>query len=194
MKESRKKIILTALLTLFSFSVFGIVFVNATLYSPNGEIEIAKEPALRYPVRLSIPSLGINAKVQRVGITKKGNMAAPSNFADVGWYKYGTIPGGRGSAVIAGHVDNGLALPGVFKNLENIKNGDDIYITTTQKNNPIHFVVKNIAIYSFDSPTGNIFNNKDGSLIQLVTCTGTWVPQYGTHDKRLVVTAERYYQ
>src|SRR3954462_15451787 len=52
------------------------------------------------PLELDIPKLNIKSKVQRLGIDKKGNMAAPNNFTVVSWYKYGTVPGLVGSAVM----------------------------------------------------------------------------------------------
>jgi LPXTG-site transpeptidase (sortase) family protein len=185
---------------LFGLLVAAIIFsgflVHATLYAPSQEV--APTPALEQnfvqntasaslPTELKIPVLNIDAKVQEVGITKKGNMATPTNFTDVGWYKYGTVPGNKGSAVIAGHVDNGLAFPGVFKHLDNIKVGDDVYVESAT--GETHFIVKSLDVYDFDANVPFVFNQKDDYILRLITCTGTWVPAYHTHDKRLVVTA-----
>ncbi len=141
-----------------------------------------------YPEELRIPAIDLKAKVVEVGITKKGNMAAPRSFSDVGWYKYGTLPGSLGSAVIAGHVDNGLALPGVFKNLDELKKGDDVYVVTGE-GEEIHFRVTESKVYAYDASTEKIFNQKDGTYLRLITCTGGWLPQYRTHDQRIVVSA-----
>lgn len=141
-----------------------------------------------YPVMLSIPTLKIHAKVQQVGVTTSGRMAVPTNFTDVGWYKYGTLPGQTGSAVIAGHVDDGLALPAVFINLNTLQKGDDIYITTIQKH-VLHFVVTGSQAYDRNANADQIFNEKDGKILRLITCTGDWLPSLHTHNQRLVVTA-----
>lgn len=138
--------------------------------------------------RLIIPALKINAKIQNVGITKKGNMSTPTNFFDVGLYKYGTPPGEIGSAVIAGHVENGLGLKAVFGNLKNIKEGDDIYIEK-ELGEKIHFVVTSTAIYDYNSSAEEVFNQNDGAYLKIITCTGKWMPDLRTHDKRLIVTA-----
>lgn len=138
--------------------------------------------------RLSIPSLKIKTKIQSVGITKNGNMSTPNNYVDVGLYKYGTMPGEKGSAVIAGHVDNGLGLKAVFGNLKNIKMGDDIYVEM-EENVKIHFIVKSISIYDFNARVDEVFNQNDDSYLKLITCGGTWIPSLRTHDKRIVVTA-----
>ncbi len=144
-----------------------------------------------YPVRLAIPALNINAAVQDVGITAKGNMGIPNNFVDVGWYSYGAIPGQTGSAVIDGHVDNGLALVGVFKHLSDIKTGDDVYVTN-YAGQKLHFVVTDIQYYGYENaPTSEIFNaDNGGAELKLITCGGTWVPGQKTYDQRLVVTAK----
>jgi LPXTG-site transpeptidase (sortase) family protein len=143
-----------------------------------------------YPVRLVIPALNINANVQDVGITARGNMGVPNNFVDVGWYSYGAIPGQVGSAVIDGHVDNGLSLAGVFKHLSDIKTGDDVYVTN-YAGQEFHFVVTDIQYYGYENaPTSEIFNaDNGGSELKLITCGGTWVPGQKTYDQRLVVTA-----
>ena len=143
----------------------------------------------KYPSRLIIPSLHIDAHVQMTGVNVNGNMGTPNNFTDVAWYKYGTTPGKVGSAVIDGHVDNGLALAGVFKHLVDIQTGADVYITTIGGVN-LHFVVSSINMYDYKSaPVKDIFSDQGVAQIRLVTCGGTWVPSDRTYDKRVVVTA-----
>ncbi len=145
---------------------------------------------LFYPKQLRIPSIKVNSKIRYVGITRQGNMATPSNFTDVGWFKYGPLPGEKGSAIIAGHVNNGINLPGVFGHLDNINIGDNIYVDTLGGDH-IHYVVTNVEIYDFNAPTDVIFNQDNGNFLKLITCAGVWVNEYKTHDKRLVVTAQQ---
>lgn len=181
--------------TIVAITVFFVVLVRALFYSSSNDITVPQHGAVAaqaatadYPVSLSIPALHIHANIQRVGITVSGKMAVPTNFTAVGWYKYGTMPGQTGSAVMAGHVDDGLALPGVFAHLDELKPGDDIYIVT--KNNAVlHFVMTASQAYSKDAATDGIFNDHGGKILRLITCTGTWLPLQSTHDQRLVVTA-----
>jgi sortase A len=190
--------------------VGGVMLTNALFYSPSEEVgspekdenlskivpknvaeavENIKDNPL-YPKRLSIPAIKVNAEINLVGITKKGNMATPTNFKDVGWYKYGPIPGEKGSALIAGHVNNGLSWPAVFGNLEDLKIGDDIYVER-ESGETIHFVVRSMGVYDFNGSTDEVFASSDEELLKLITCSGTWIPDLRTHDKRLVVTAEK---
>lgn len=191
---SARKVIL--IITLAAFAVFGFTAYKVFFYAPDTEIPLGKVnetreyPSEDLPVRLVIPTLQIDTDIQHVGVTAKGNMANPDNFTDVGWYKYGTAPGYIGSAVVAGHVDNALALDGVFKRLHELKEGDDIYIET-KGGETLRFRVRRSASYAYDNaPTETIFNTKDVSRLNLITCTGSWLKEFRTYDKRLVVYTE----
>lgn len=141
------------------------------------------------PGRLVIPKLGIDSKIEYVGLTKSGNMGTPMSFANVAWYKHGTIPGRQGSAVLAGHVDNGLSLPGVFKNLGRLVPGDEIEIVRKDQS-MVRFIVTDVAAFpNAEFPTEEIFNQSDGSYLRLITCTGKWDRGAQTYEDRLVVTA-----
>jgi len=181
--------------------VFGVLAFSSTLahalwYAPEDMTAINPPPAKivhnkaspgDQPARLSIPALTIDASVQEVGINAKGNMGIPSNYQDVAWYKYGTTPGEFGSAVIDGHVDNGLGLDGVFKHLGDIKIGDDVFVET-QKGERLHFVVIDIESYPYTAtPDDVIFNKADAAYLNLITCEGKWVKSDKTYDERLVV-------
>jgi len=179
--------------------VFAYTLMQALWYVPSQEAPapgLAKTaPAAKIaksaqPARLSIPSLGIDASVQQTGINAKGNMGVPTNFTDVAWYKYGTVPGYDGSAVIDGHVDNGLALAGVFKHLDEIKTGDDVFVTT-KGGDKLHFVVTDVEDYPYnDVPLSQVFSKSDGARLNLITCDGGWVSSGKTYDHRLVVYTE----
>lgn len=155
--------------------------------SPTGETRAPQPSDL--PKRLRIPALGINAHVKSVGVNAQGSMATPGNFTDVAWYKYGTVPGFKGSAVIDGHVDNALALNGVFKRLDQLKPGDDIYVTTASST--LHFVVAETVSYTSEQvPLETLFNRADKPRLNLITCDGTWMRSKKEYDHRLVVYAE----
>lgn len=142
---------------------------------------------LSLPV-LFIPSLGIKAHIQDVGVTNLGNMATPSNAYDVGLYVYGSTLGAYGSSVIAGHVNNRFGLKAVFGDLHKIKVGDDIYVQI-DKATEMHFVVLYTSVYDYDAYVPEVFTKDDKQYLNLITCTGTWLSEAHTHDKRLVVTS-----
>lgn len=178
---------------LVALAVFSVTLVRAVWFAPVLDVQVPPTTAERavppeeQPARLSVPALGIDAEIQYVGVTAKGNMGVPSNFSDVAWYKHGTVPGQLGSAVIAGHVDNGLGLAGVFKHLGDIKVGDDVYIET-KNGSTLHFKVVEKASYQYKSvPLERVFNRKDDAYLNLITCEGNWVKGERTYDKRLII-------
>lgn len=185
----------TALIVIAGVVFFGTL-VRALWYAPDAQVpapDLAAEapgkdvPATHFPERLLIPRLHIDAAVQYVGVNAKGDMATPSNFTDVAWYKYGAVPGQLGSAVIAGHVDNGLKLDGVFKRLGDLKVGDDVYVQR-RDGARLHFVVTEIKSYPYKSvPTDRLFERADRTRLNLVTCEGGWVGAEKTYDHRLIV-------
>ncbi len=202
-KAPTRKIIFT--ITFGALLVFGVVLARALYYAPPDEIPaspltvdtaniitasmVAKvNSPYAFPVHLRIPKIKVDANVQQVGITAKGNMSTPNNFTDVGWYKYGPAPGQVGSAVIAGHVNNGINFPAVFSDLGSLTKGDDIFISD-DSGKLLHFKVTGNAIYDYNARVDEVFYQKNGKFLKLITCTGTFIPEFKTHDRRLVVSA-----
>lgn len=141
------------------------------------------------PARLSIPAIGVSAKVESVGLNTAGAMQAPSSFSTVGWYKGGSEPGARGSAVIDGHVNNALTEAGVFEHLDQLKAGDTIIVSDASGDTRT-FSVSSVKAYPVDSaPTSEIFSEAGPPELALITCEGTWIPSKKEFDQRLVVYA-----
>lgn len=183
-----------ASVTVLAVTIFSVTLVRALWYAPQlNNLAPATTtlqrvvPPDEMPARLVIPKLEIDTDIQYVGVTAEGNMGVPNNFRDVAWYKYGPVPGERGSAVVAGHVDNGLSLAGVFKHLGDLEPGDDVYVE--RKNGErIHFVVVEREIYHYQEvPLDKLFERTDGTYLNLVTCDGSWIKDERTYDERLVV-------
>jgi len=184
-----------------SLGVFAATLVHAVWYAPDIQVSDSSSaiatttPATlaanstEYPSRLQIPKLQVDANVQKAGIAKSGNIAVPSNFTDVAWYKYGSLPGQAGSAVMDGHVDNALSLPGVFKHLGTLAKGDNIYVQTVG-GTQLHFVVSDVEIYPVaDVPMTDITRTVGPPRLVLITCDGAWVQSQKMYDQRLVVYA-----
>jgi len=140
------------------------------------------------PVHLTIPAINVNANIQYVGVTPQGTMDVPSNTVDVGWFRLGSRPGEKGSAVISGHFDSQNGEPGVFANLHKLKKGDKMYIED-DKGKLIIFIVRESRIYN----TGyaeEIFSLNDGTHLNLITCDGVWDGAKKSYSKRLVIFAD----
>jgi len=196
--------------------IFIVTFVKADLYDPGdtGMVAIASvstpvisveassslatssvsimQYVLTDPSRLIIPAIDINAHVQFVGVNKKGNIGTPNNFTDVAWYSFGVAPGQSGTAIIDGHVDNGLGLAGVFKHLSDIQIGDEVDVISKDGAN-VRFIVANIQTYDYQNvPADALFGDDSASSsLKLITCDGAWVQGGDTYNERLIVTANR---
>ncbi|MES2437010.1 MAG: class F sortase [Patescibacteria group bacterium] len=197
------KFILVLIITITAFSVIVfILYKNSVAARPEPELPIPEKfitsevvatstEKHSYPYRLIIPSIELNAGVQHVGINQKGNMANPAGFKDVGWYKYGPIPGQKGSAVIAGHFDNGLGLPAVFYELNELQVGDDIYVQDEDGKKLLFKIIQTKQYDYMDTAASQeVFKSSDKVMLNLITCDGTWIKDQKTYTKRFVVFAE----
>ena len=141
------------------------------------------------PTRLLIPGTGINAFIEQMGILPNGDMATPTQnpWTDVGWYKAGPRPGERGSAVIDGHLDRPGGYPAVFWNLRNLHIGDAVLVMNAA-GKTLHFRVTRVELYTPQAaPIQDIFGNKSGTYLNLITCAGDWIPNEHQTTLRLVV-------
>jgi len=142
------------------------------------------------PRSLTIPVIALDREIIDVGITDEGNLDVPPNYTQVGWYKYGTLPGQVGSAVLDGHVDNGSTIPGPFKRLREVNVGDDIFVTAAD-GTKLHYVVTQSKVYmTTEFPGELVFHDKSGKLLKIITCHGRFVKSMDTYDQRLIVTAK----
>lgn len=166
------------------FSITGILVtvpVPANAASEvNGSIQTAT--VIATPTRLVIPSIGMNAVIQGVGINAKGAMAVPSGTTKkVGWYKYGIVTGQAGSAVIDAHVF------AAFSKLKYLKPGANVYVITAN-NTILHFVVTVAQTFALSTLSPQqLFRPTATSDLNLITCAGALLSDHVTYDQRLVV-------
>jgi len=154
---------------------------------------IIKNPATgitqnkEFPQKLEIPKLGINARIQHVGLDANQKMKVPSNNSDVAWFNLGPKPGETGSAVIVGHLDTKSSQPAVFWDLHKLKSGDDIFVVDGN-NNKKHFQVISSEKYGTESaPLEKIFGASDGTYLNLITCGGVWDKAKNNYSERVVI-------
>lgn len=188
-KQSLLKIALATLSLIFLFS-FQIQ--NASQH-PKVRKQILGIKAQRVsqglPVRLIIPAINVDANIQHLGVTQGGEMEVPDNSVDVGWFKLGSIPGEKGSAVIAGHFDGKSGETGVFTNLHKLKKGDKLYVQD-EKGISTSFVVREMRTYDPGYADEVFSSNDNGAHLNLVTCDGVWDKNKKSYGKRLVVFAD----
>jgi sortase A len=190
-KNIKKNIILllmSAFIILTIFFYFQKINVITTSITPTPLVEILEVVSL--PQKILIPKIGVETDIEEVGLTKNGKMGIPEISSNVGWYNLGTIPGAKGNAVMAGHLNNFLGLPLVFWKLDELEIGDDIYVVAEDGTN-LQFKVTGKALYDYDSiETEAIFGPTDGKHLNLITCNGIWVQDIKNYNKRLVIFSE----
>ena len=125
------------------------------------------------PVRLQVPSIGVDSGLEPLGLLADGTLQLPTQGFPAGWYTGAPTPGERGPAVLAGHVDWG-GRAGVFFRLRAVKVGDVVRVTRTDGSVATFRVsqVREIAKNTF--PTGEVYGNLDHAGLRLITCGGAF--------------------
>jgi sortase (surface protein transpeptidase) len=140
------------------------------------------------PVRISIPAIGVDARIVRLGLNPDHTIQVPKNFANAGWFQPGPEPGERGAAVIVGHLDS-RAGPGVFYRLHQLPVGAVIKVTV-QDGRTVRFVARSmIRVPKSRFPTKRVYVHTGPPALRLVTCAGKLNWATGHHRDNYVVFA-----
>ncbi|MFE5898452.1 class F sortase [Streptomyces sp. NPDC056488] len=132
------------------------------------------------PVRLRIPETDVDTPMKGLGLAADGTLEVPPagdrNLA--GWYEGGTTPGAKGTAVVAGHVDNADG-PAVFYTLGALKKGHRIEVDREDGRTAV-FTVDAVEVYENDAfPSGKVYDEADRSEIRVITCGGGFSKKNG---------------
>lgn len=153
-----------------------------------------KQPRPGLPMHLTIPSIGVDAPVERVGLTPQGAMGVPKGPDDVAWYELGPRPGEEGRAVIAGHVGWKNNIEAVFDHVSSLRKGDKIYVEDGA-GMTVTFVVSELRMYDQSQNAETVFNSSDGQAhLALIACEGVWDERTKDYSKRLVIFADKELQ
>ncbi|MBH0156419.1 class F sortase [Fictibacillus sp. 5RED26] len=162
---------------------------SSTELTPPEGLKLKADTEGIVPTTIEIPSLKINTEIEKVGRLDNGQMGVPKGMDTVGWFSDGVKPGSPGNAVMAGHVDSKSG-PAVFYKLEDLEAGDEV-IVKDQDGKTFTFVVTDKEKYNRKTaPVDKIFDYSYGSKLNLITCTGNFNRDEGTHEERLVIYTE----
>lgn len=150
----------------------------------------AAAPAVIPPVRLDIPTLGVTAPVDPVGVADDGQMALPDDVSRVGWYRFGPEPGAPGNAVLAGHVDDREQGRGVLFALRDVAPGDEFVVTGADGRTTRWQVVTRELVHKQALPLDRIFARNGPARLVVVTCGGPFLPEFRSYRDNVVVVAE----
>lgn len=145
------------------------------------------------PRYFSIPSLGLkNARVIEIGLKSSGELSAPYNIYDVGWYDASALPGSDKVSVMDGHSgSNGL---GVFGKLPRIEIGAEILVEMGDGRLYTYRVVETAVKKLGDEANDymvNVFTPLEPGkgTLSLITCTGDYLLTQRTFSHRFFLRA-----
>lgn len=141
------------------------------------------------PVRLQIPSIGVDSELMDLGLQPDGTLEVPPSGFPAGWYTGAPTPGELGPAIIAGHV-SWAGQPGVFFHLQDLSTGDEIAITR-EDGSTARFRVTRVERFAKDQfPTQAVYGDLDHAGLRLITCGGEFDRQLRSYRDNVVVFAE----
>ncbi len=159
----------------------------------NSAAKVANDNTTSVPSLLSIPSIGVDARIVSLDVDKRNRIQAPANIYDVGWYKKSMMPDATdGYVVIDGHL-NGASKNGVFRRLQELKQGSKLSVK--QANGKlIYFVVRTTKKIPNTEPAEKslLAPARLGVFeLRLITCAGKYDKKSKEYTERLLVTADR---
>lgn len=148
--------------------------------------------AVDAPRMLRIDSLNIAAKVRPMGINSIGAIAAPINIYDSGWYTGSSKPGAAGAMFIDGHA-SGATRKGLFAYIDTLQIGNTVSV---ERGDGQLFTYKVVHVETVSKDAVDMtkaLRTYDGVKegLNLMTCTGAWIKEQKTYDKRAIVYTER---
>lgn len=170
-----------------SASSGGIPISNIVVRS--ARLEDYEPPRGARPVGLSIDAIDVRASVVPVGIDGgTRSVEVPTNVDTIGWFRFGPSPGGRGSAVLIGHVDSRAQGAGAFFRLRELEPGDVVTVSFANGSRSAFRVVGRRSYPKEDLPT-ELFARSGRPVLTLVTCGGAFEQATGSYADNVVVFA-----
>lgn len=121
---------------------------------------------------LDIPAIGLSTSaLEPLGLQPDGALAAPVQWQRAGYFADGPVPGERGPAVVAGHVDS-VSGPAVFFRLAELRPGDRIDVGRSDGRSITFEVDRLVSVPKDSFPTDLIYGPTPDAQLRLITCGG----------------------
>lgn len=144
------------------------------------------------PRYISIPKLGVHARVLPMSVNDKNQLDAPKNIHDAGWYNDSSMPGLPGAMLVDGHSGIGKT-NGVFHYAAKLIRGDSITIERGD-GQKFTYKVTSVSVLKVDSVDMSTMVMPDEGAnegLNIITCTGKQIPGTTSLDQRVLVQAVR---
>ena len=145
------------------------------------------EVAVR-PVSLAIDRLRLDGPLAELSVAENGELLAPDDPEQAGWYAAGVVPGDVGPAVIGGHVDSRRG-PGVFYRLRSLRPGDPVEVVRSDGQLARFRVTTVREVPKVDFPTVAVYGPTPRPELRLITCGGRFDRQARSYTENVVVEA-----
>jgi len=140
------------------------------------------------PVRLKIPSIGVDTPLIDLAVTPDGTLQVPPDGTRAGWFTGAPTPGERGPAIMTGHVDwNGK---GVFFDLHQLTDGKRIEVTRQDGSTAVFAVTRVQQVPKGSFPTQQVYGDVDHPALRLITCGGSFDHSAHSYRDNIVVFAD----
>ncbi|OYW84138.1 hypothetical protein B7Z17_04560, partial [Candidatus Saccharibacteria bacterium 32-49-10] len=162
------------------------------------ETEAPANLLANYKVEASLPralysdKLDIAARILPMSVNTDGSIQAPKNIFDAGWYNGSVKPGETGAMFIDGHA-SGPTREGLFAYLDTLEVGDELQVEKGDGEKLTYRVVHTETVALADVDMREVLLPRDGvsKAMNLMTCTGKWLPLEKTYDHRVIVYTEQ---
>jgi Sortase domain len=143
------------------------------------------------PTRLTIPAIGVNTTLRRIGLTPAGAIQTPPLDRDshAYWLTVSPTPGQLGPATIIGHVDSAAYGPAVFFRLGALRQRDSISVTRADGLVALFKVERVVEYPKARFPTQAVYGNLDHAGLRLITCGGLFDAARHSYESNIVVFA-----
>ncbi|MFP4635175.1 MAG: class F sortase [Nitriliruptoraceae bacterium] len=157
----------------------------------NQEEEPPTPDPVAAPTRIQIPSIGVDAPVDAIGLEDDGAMEIPDDIDRVGWYEPGVGVGeSRGTAVLSGHVDSRTQGQGAFFELRTLDVEETITVDHEDGTSSEWTVVARTSYPKDELPIEDIFTRFSDPRLVLITCGGAFDNTERSYADNVVVYAE----
>lgn len=152
-----------------------------------GPKQVGSPSASEIPVGLTINKIGLEVRVDPVGLAADGALVVPDP-STTGWYEAGVRPGEQGHSVIAGHVDSRQG-PAVFYRLHELNPGDEVLVRGAS-GSTLTFVVEGLESQPKEVlPASRAWRASDQPMLVLITCGGKFDKRSRSYADNLLVYA-----
>lgn len=166
----------------------GVVAESSSVAAPSSSNAPSPLMPESDPVRLRVPSIGVDTSLMELGLQRDGTMEVPPDGEIAGWYTKAPTPGELGPAVIAAHVD-WKGDPGTCYELDELAPGDGVSVER-QDGTTAKFVVTKVEQHPKDAfPTDAVYGDIDHAGLRLITCGGDFDEEARSYRDNIIAYA-----